>query len=69
MIEIIEPQFDQASLCEPILRLLPKWFGIELAIVHYVQEIDHLPTLLAWNQQNVIESLALKQHSQFSAEI
>ena len=69
MIEIMEPQLDQASLCEPILRLLPGWFGIESAIVHYVQEIDRLPTLLAWSQKQVVGFLALKQHNEFAAEI
>lgn len=69
MIEITEPQLNQASLCEPILRLLPKWFGIELAIVHYVQEIDHLPTLLALNQKQVVGFLSIRQHNEFAAEI
>ncbi|ESA37408.1 gnat family acetyltransferase [Leptolyngbya sp. Heron Island J] len=69
MIEIVEPQLDQASLCEPILLLLPGWFGIESAIVHYVQEIDRLPTLLAWSQKQVVGFLALKQHNEFAAEI
>ncbi|MCY7322348.1 MAG: GNAT family N-acetyltransferase [Phormidesmis sp. CAN_BIN36] len=69
MLEITEPQLNQASLCEPILWLLPKWFGIESAIVHYVQEIDHLPTLLAWNQKQVVGFLSIKQHNEFAAEI
>jgi ribosomal protein S18 acetylase RimI-like enzyme len=69
MIEISEPQLNQASLCEPILRLLPKWFGIESAIIRYVQEIEHLPTLLAWSQEQLVGFLAIKQHNEFAAEI
>jgi ribosomal protein S18 acetylase RimI-like enzyme len=69
MIEIAEPRLNQAFLCEPILRLLPQWFGIESAIVHYVQEIDRLPTLLASSQKQVVGFLAIKQHNEFAAEI
>lgn len=69
MIEISEAQFGQASVCEPILRLLPEWFGIEEAILHYVHEIDTLPTFLARNQQQVVGFLSVKQHNEFAAEI
>lgn len=69
MIEIVKPQLNQASVCEPILRLLPEWFGIESAIVHYVQEIDRLPTLLAQSQDQVVGFLAIKTHNEFAAEI
>ncbi|MBE9011931.1 GNAT family N-acetyltransferase [Pseudanabaenaceae cyanobacterium LEGE 13415] len=69
MTGISEPKFAQAHLCEPILRLLPEWFGIEAAIVHYVYEIDQLPTLLAYNQAQVAGFLSIKQHSEFAAEI
>lgn len=69
MIEIVGPQLKQADLCEPILRLLPEWFGIESAIAHYVQEIDRLPTLLAYNQKQAVGFLTLKQHNKFAAEI
>lgn len=69
MTEISEPKFAQSHLCEPILRLLPEWFGIEAAIIHYVHEIEQLPTLLAWNQTQVVGFLSIKQHSEFAAEI
>ncbi|MGF1523693.1 MAG: GNAT family N-acetyltransferase [Leptolyngbyaceae cyanobacterium] len=60
---------NQAFSCEPILRLLPEWFGIESAIVHYIQEIDLLPTLLAYSQKQTTGFLTLKQHNEFAAEI
>ncbi len=69
MFEISAAQLNQATVCEPILRLLPEWFGIESAISHYVQAIDLLPTFLAWNQQQVIGFLSIKQHNEFAAEI
>jgi ribosomal protein S18 acetylase RimI-like enzyme len=69
MLEISAAQLNQATLCEPILRLLPEWFGIEAAIVHYIEEIDRLPTFLAWNQQQVVGFLSIKRHTDFAAEI
>lgn len=69
MFEISTAQLNQATICKPILRLLPEWFGIESAIVHYIQAIDRLPTFLAWNQQQVVGFLSIKQHNDFAAEI
>lgn len=37
------PLLGQALVCEPILRSLPEWFGIEEAIVRYLAEIASLP--------------------------
>jgi GNAT superfamily N-acetyltransferase len=63
------PCLGKASVCEPILRSLPGWFGIEEAIVHYSIEIDRLPTFLACDAGRVIGFLSLKQHNPFSAEV
>jgi GNAT superfamily N-acetyltransferase len=63
------PLFNQASLCVPILRALPDWFGIEEAILHYEQEIEHLPTFLVKTDGQVLGFLSLKQHNPFSTEI
>jgi len=63
------PCLGSAALCEPILRSLPDWFGIEVAIVQYVAEIDHLPTFLARDGDQVSGFLSLKQHNPYSAEV
>jgi len=63
------PCFGEAAVCEPILRSLPDWFGIEEAIVHYAGEIDRLPTFLAREADRVLGFLSVKQHSPFSAEV
>ncbi|MBN2388124.1 MAG: GNAT family N-acetyltransferase [Anaerolineales bacterium] len=68
-VHIEGPDLKTASLCAPILRALPAWFGIEEAIVRYITEIDHLPTLLAYEAERVIGFLSLKQHTPYSAEI
>lgn len=63
------PYFGKATVCEPILRSLPAWFGIEEAIVHYVGEIDRLPTFLASGSDGLVGFVSLKQHNPSSAEI
>ena len=58
-----------ATLCEPILRLLPEWFGIESAITNYVEAIDKLPTLVAEKGEQPVGFLTIKQHNKHAAEI
>src|SRR4030066_252444 len=63
------PCFNKGGDCEPILRSLPAWFGIEQAIAQYVTDIDHLPTFLVYESGEVIRFLSIKQHYATSAEI
>jgi ribosomal protein S18 acetylase RimI-like enzyme len=66
---ITGPLQNQSSVCVPILRNLPEWFGIEEAILDYEREIEQLPTFVAQTDGNVVGFLSLKQHNLFSAEI
>ena len=63
------PCFGKAHVCEPILRSLPAWFGIEEAIVQYTADIDHLPTFLVCEAGEVMGFLTIKQHYPTSAEV
>jgi GNAT superfamily N-acetyltransferase len=63
------PFLGQAEVCEPILRSLPDWFGIESALVQYVSDIEKLPTFLARDSEGVLGFLTIKQHNPFSAEV
>jgi GNAT superfamily N-acetyltransferase len=67
---IIGPEQGQAAACEPILRALPDWFGIEDAIVHYAGEIDRLPTFRAVDTAGQTLGFAsIKQHTPYAAEV
>ena len=68
-VEIRGPFLGKASVCEPILRALPDWFGIEEATLRYVEEIERLPTWLASASDDVTGFLTLKEHNEFSSEI
>jgi len=67
-IEIEGPCSGKGRVCEPILRALPAWFGIEASIVRYTREIDDLPTWLACETGRVLGFISIKQHSPFAAE-
>jgi ribosomal protein S18 acetylase RimI-like enzyme len=63
------PAMGRAAECEPILRALPRWFGIEAAILQYVQDIAQLPTFVARRGAQVVGFISLKRHSDYAAEI
>jgi GNAT superfamily N-acetyltransferase len=59
----------QSRICEPIIRALPAWFGIEAATNQYIADIEGLPTLLASIDDQVVGFLTLKLHTEYAAEI
>jgi GNAT superfamily N-acetyltransferase len=63
------PLLGQATVCVPLIRALPEWFGLEDAILKYAQEIEILPTFLAKAGGEVFGFLTLKQHTPYAAEI
>jgi ribosomal protein S18 acetylase RimI-like enzyme len=67
--KITGPDLNQASLCKPILYMLPDWFGQEDTNRKYLVEIQNLPTFIAWKANQAIGFLTIKQHNPFSAEI
>ena len=66
--QVHDPTTGLASRCEPILRGLPDWFGIESAIVHYVEAIESLPTLMVTSGADDIGFLSLKIRGPESAD-
>jgi ribosomal protein S18 acetylase RimI-like enzyme len=59
----------QASICEPIIRALPAWFGIEGAIIDYLLDIDALPTFIARREGQAVGFLTLSYHNEHTAEV
>lgn len=60
---VIEQEQDRkikAQLCEEILRSLPEWFGIEKAILHYIEEVKSLPFFMVNLYGKTIGFCALK---------
>jgi ribosomal protein S18 acetylase RimI-like enzyme len=63
------PLLGQSSVCAPILRALPEWFGIEEATRQYIRDVETMPTFLATVDEGVVGFLTFRQHSQYAAEI
>ena len=63
------PVVGQSSVCEPILRALPDWFGIEEALVDYVKDTDVMPTFVAVTDDGPAGFLTINRHFPGAAEI
>ena len=63
------PLLGQAADCEPILRSLPQWFGIESALIQYVKDIDVMPTFISRHAEQIVGFLTIRKHNSISAEI
>ena len=63
------PLLGQSSVCAPILRALPEWFGIEEATRQYIRDVETMPTFLATFEDRVVGFLTFRQHSRYAAEV
>jgi ribosomal protein S18 acetylase RimI-like enzyme len=68
-ISVQGPYLNQASLCEPILRALPEWFGSETSNAQYLKDINTLPTWVAFDDHEMVGFLTIKEHTPYAAEI
>ena len=59
---IIGPELQRARDCEAVLRTLPKWFGIEHALLMYVEDTTKLPTFALDDGSRLVGFLTLRQH-------
>ena len=59
---ILGPQLERTSECEAVLRTLPGWFGIERALLMYVEDTAKLPTFAIEQDGRVIGFLTLLEH-------
>jgi len=55
--------------CEPILRALPAWFGIEEANQHYIAFVDRNPTFIAYDEGRAVGFVSIERSFAHSAEI
>jgi len=71
MIEIkeVSSSDEKSEICNAILRTLPSWFGVESAIVDYVNQAKTMPFYAAFDGTKAIGFVALKTHNPFTSEI
>lgn len=65
----IENSEHKSEICEKILRGLPKWFGIESAIIDYIKDVSNMDTWAAKVDDQIIGFVSLNKHNKFTAEI
>ncbi len=63
------PLTGMGAVCEPVLRALAGWFGVERAILQYCQDVEQLPTWVAWVEDAVPGFVTIKRHKAYAAEI
>ena len=68
-LRVAGPLTGQSNVCEPILRALPDWFGLEASTQACITQTDRLPTFVAIMDDTTVGFLTLKQHSGAAAEI
>lgn len=65
---IHDPQL-KSEICNLILRRLPKWFGIESAIVDYVNDVKPMMTWALYDGSEAIGFASINKHFPSAAEI
>lgn len=69
VVELSADSGRSRSVSERVLRSLPQWFGLEDAILAYIQEAAVLPTFIASEDDEDIGFLTLRPYESTAAEI
>ena len=59
---IIGPELARAGECEAVLRSLPRWFGIEDALLMYAADSARYPTFAATHGGVIVGFVTLHEH-------
>lgn len=68
-IRFIENIEEKESICRTILTQLPEWFGLPDSTNEYIQNSKTMPFLVCLDEDKPIGFIALKENSEFTAEI
>lgn len=60
---------EKSKICNDILRSLPQWFGIESAIVDYVNDVKYMDTWSAEIDGAHVGFISVNKHNPHTAEI
>lgn len=60
---------DISLECERILRTLPRWFGIEEALLEYARDSERFPTFFASAEGTPVAFLTVREHFPRSWEV
>jgi len=68
LVTVNDPE-AKSQICNKILRELPEWFGIESAIIDYVEDVKNMSFCVATLRREVVGFVALEDHNPFTSEI
>lgn len=68
-VKFIETKSEKISISTSILNSLPAWFGIPSATANYIEQSAEMPFIAAFEDNNAIAFLAIKETSPSAAEI
>lgn len=60
---------ERSAICNSILRSMPKWFGIESAIVDYVNDVKKMDTWVVEINNETAGFISVNKHNSSTAEI
>ena len=69
MLKKIDISEEKSAICNIILRSLPKWFGIESAIIDYVDDVKTMDTWAAYFENELVGFISINKHNPSTAEI
>lgn len=67
--KLINDEELKSNITNLILRQLPQWFGIEQAIVEYVDKVKETIFYVAYNNDKPIGFISLKVNNEYTTEI
>ncbi|UCZ54240.1 GNAT family N-acetyltransferase [Bacillus shivajii] len=65
----ITNQLERSLICERILRLLPEWFGIEDALVNYINQVKEMKMLTVLYRDEVVGFITIQEETIETNEI
>ncbi len=65
----IDDPILKSKICNAVLRSLPLWFGIESAVVDYVNDVQAMQTWVIFDGEAPIGFASINKHFSKSAEI
>jgi GNAT superfamily N-acetyltransferase len=68
-LQLLGPELRRAADCEAVLRSLPRWFGIEDALLMYARDSATMPTFAIEQRERLLAFVTLHQHFPQACEI
>ncbi len=66
--EEMDPK-KKSEICESILRSLPEWFGIEKAMIDYIEEVKDKLFLTVYVGSIPVGFISIKEHNEYTSEL